>query len=274
MLRIVRDARPAAALTTTGVLAASRATLAVRMPSSSASGTGWRSDALPADATESPWASLVTPPDRLAVLQYTSGSTDAPRGVMLTTRTCCTTRARSNALRAFDDEAAGASSGCRRTTTWVWSAASSSGVYAGFPIALMSPIAFLQRPARWLEAISRYRATISGGPNFAYDLCVERITPEQSAQAWTCRPGRWRSMARSRSGRRHSTRFAEAFAASGFRREAFYPCYGLAEATLMVTGGDWAAPPSVTTVATVGGPRSRSSSGPAIDGLEVVDRRP
>ncbi|GAC1348686.1 MAG: hypothetical protein NVS3B14_00020 [Ktedonobacteraceae bacterium] len=95
---------------------------------------------------------------------------------------------------------------------------------------------FLQRPFRWLQAISRTRATCSGAPNFAYDLCVRKITPEQRATldlsswdlAFTCaEPVRYETM----------ERFATTFAACGFRREAFYPCYGLAEATLIASGG-------------------------------------
>ncbi len=101
---------------------------------------------------------------------------------------------------------------------------------------LMSPVAFLQRPLRWLQAISRYGATTSGGPNFAYDLCVRKISPEQRAaldlSSWSvafngAEPIRAETL----------DRFAEAFAPCGFRREAFYPCYGLAEATLFVSGG-------------------------------------
>jgi amino acid adenylation domain-containing protein len=114
-------------------------------------------------------------------------------------------------------------------------------LYGGFPVVLMAPVAFLQRPIRWLEAISRYGATTSGGPSFAYDLCVRKTTPEQreglDLRSWEvafngAEPVRAEAMAR----------FAEAFEASGFRREAFYPCYGLAEATLIVSGGEKAAP--------------------------------
>src|SRR4051812_47847830 len=109
-------------------------------------------------------------------------------------------------------------------------------LYAGVPCILMSPIDFLQRPLRWLQAISRYRATTSGGPNFAYDLCARKITPEQRAaldlSSWTvafngAEPIQPDTL----------DRFVEAFGPCGFRREAFYPCYGLAEATLIVSGG-------------------------------------
>ena len=99
----------------------------------------------------------------------------------------------------------------------------------------MSPVAFLQRPARWLEAISRYRATSSGGPNFAYELCVRAVPPEERAALDL---SHWEVAFNGAEPVRHETlaRFAEAFAPCGFRPRAFYPCYGLAEATLMVTG--------------------------------------
>src|ERR1041384_6160283 len=100
----------------------------------------------------------------------------------------------------------------------------------------MSPVFFLQRPARWLEAISHYRATTSGGPNFAYDLSVRKITAADAAaldlSSWSvafngAEPVRAETL----------DRFASRFGPCGFRRAALYPCYGLAEATLIVTGG-------------------------------------
>ncbi|HYY43016.1 MAG TPA: AMP-binding protein, partial [Pyrinomonadaceae bacterium] len=109
-------------------------------------------------------------------------------------------------------------------------------LYLGTPCVLMAPTAFLLRPFRWLDAISRNKATTSGGPNFAYELCVRKTTPEQRAcldlSSWTtafngAEPVRPETM----------QRFAEVFAECGFRYESFAPCYGLAEATLIVTGG-------------------------------------
>src|SRR6185369_10621583 len=100
---------------------------------------------------------------------------------------------------------------------------------------LMSPVAFLQRPCRWLSAISRYRATTSGGPNFAYELCLRKISPEQRASLDL---SSWEVAFNGAEPIRAATQesFAETFAACGFRPEAFQPCYGLAEATLLVTG--------------------------------------
>ncbi len=108
-------------------------------------------------------------------------------------------------------------------------------LHSGGRCVLMSPVAFLQRPRRWLEAIGRYGGTTSGGPNFAYELCVQRIPP---AEREGLDLSTWRVAFNGAEPVRAETldRFAEAFAPHGFRREAFYPCYGLAEATLFVAG--------------------------------------
>src|ERR1041384_5651789 len=105
---------------------------------------------------------------------------------------------------------------------------------AGLTSVLMSPATFLQQPIAWLAAISKYRATISGGPNFAYDMCVRKITEAQRAtldlSSWSlafvgAEPIEPQTL----------ERFAKVFAPCGFKAAAFYPCYGLAEATLMVS---------------------------------------
>ena len=103
---------------------------------------------------------------------------------------------------------------------------------------------FLQKPIRWLKAISRYKVTISGGPNFAYDLCTKKIDEKDLGEidlsTWGlafngAEPVRRRTL----------EKFAEKFAQCGFRSEAFYPCYGMAETTLIVTGGVRAEKPVV-----------------------------
>src|SRR5262249_30409678 len=108
-------------------------------------------------------------------------------------------------------------------------------LYVGSLAVLMSPAAFLEQPIRWLEAITRYRGRTSGGPNFAFDLCTRRIPPgrrsELDLSSW--------DIAFNGAEPVHSAtidRFAAAFASCGFRPNAFYPCYGLAEATLFVSG--------------------------------------
>jgi acyl-CoA synthetase (AMP-forming)/AMP-acid ligase II len=120
-------------------------------------------------------------------------------------------------------------------------------VYIGGVCVLMSPVDFLQRPIRWLQAVSKYKATFSGGPNFAYDLCVKKITEEQKA---TLDLSHWVHAFSGAEPVRSGTlkQFAEAFAGCGFRYESFYPCYGLAEATLMVSGNDRMDEPVVLSV--------------------------
>lgn len=181
--------------------------------------------------------------DTLAFLQYTSGSTGTPKGVMLSHSNLL----HNSALIAYAFEHTRSSSG----VFWLPSYHDMGLVggilqplYLGRPNILMSPVAFLQKPLRWLQAISRYGGTTSGGPNFAFDLCVRKITPNQRAtldlSSWTVafsggEPVRAETL----------ERFAETFAPCGFRPEAFYSCYGLAEATLLVSGGYKTAPPVV-----------------------------
>ena len=122
-------------------------------------------------------------------------------------------------------------------------------LYCGGASTLFSPVSFVQRPIRWLQTITDTRAMISGAPNFAYDLCVEKTTPEQRARLdLSC----WRVAFNGAEPIRPETldRFADAFAQAGFRREAFLPCYGLAEATLLVSGGPAGQPPAVLSIDT------------------------
>jgi acyl-CoA synthetase (AMP-forming)/AMP-acid ligase II len=173
--------------------------------------------------------------DSLAMLQYTSGSTGDPNGVMLS---------HANLLHNLEQIRVRFEHGPEsRGVIWLppyHDMGLIGGIlqplYAGFPVTLMSPLHFLQQPLRWLEAIARTRGTTSGGPNFAYELCLERVTAEQreglDLSSWSvafvgAEPVRPRTL----------ERFADVFGPCGFRREAFYPCFGLAEATLMVTGG-------------------------------------
>jgi len=173
--------------------------------------------------------------DTLAFLQYTSGSTGTPKGVMLNHANLM----HNSAMISYAFEHTRSSSG----VFWLplyhdmgLIGGTLQPLYMGQPNVLFSPTQFLQMPFRWLRAISKYRATISGGPNFAYDLCVEKITEEQKASLDL---SRWKLAFNGAEPVRADTitRFFQAFESCGFRREAFYPCYGLAEATLIVTGG-------------------------------------
>lgn len=117
-------------------------------------------------------------------------------------------------------------------------------LYLGIPCILMSPLAFIQKPIRWLQAISNYRGTISGGPNFAYDLLSRQVT---KAQKQHLDLSNWELAFTGAEPIRQQTlqQFFHNFADCGFRYSAFYPCYGMAEATLLITGGLKNEPPVI-----------------------------
>ena len=183
--------------------------------------------------------------DTLAFLQYTSGSTGTPKGVVLNHANLI----HNSALISHAFEHTRSSTG----VFWLPSyhdmgliGGILQPLYVGRPNVLMSPMTFLQKPFRWLAAITRFRGSTNGGPNFAYDLCVRKITREQRKKLdLSC----WEVAFNGAEPVREETleRFYETFAPCGFRREAFYPCYGLAEATLIVSGGHAHQPPVIRT---------------------------
>ena len=171
----------------------------------------------------------------LAFLQYTSGSTGEAKGVMISHGNLMANQ-RLIKQRFGHDE---------RSTVVGWLPLYHDmglignvmqPLYCGAGAILMSPMAFLEKPLRWLQAISDYRAHTSGGPNFAYELCVQKI--DRDALAGIDLSG-WQLAFNGAEPINPCTlqRFSEAFAGLGFRRRSFYPCYGLAEATLLATGG-------------------------------------
>ncbi|MET7479251.1 fatty acyl-AMP ligase [Streptomyces sp. NPDC005648] len=173
-------------------------------------------------------------PEHLAFLQYTSGSTSDPKGVMVSHRNLLANEAaiqRAAGTRPTD-----------RFGGWLpfYHDMGLIGhilhpVYLGASAVLLSPISFLRRPLRWLQLFSEYGANLGGGPNFAYDLCVRRITDEQMQGLDL---SRWEGAGNGAEPVRAETlkAFADRFAPVGFRPEAFFPCYGMAETTLLVSG--------------------------------------
>ena len=227
---VVADLQPDVVLTTTPGL--KLATVLTPTLPELASVPWLASDELGPEGADT-WSDPGVTADSVAFIQYTSGSTAAPKGVVLT---------HGNTLHnsAAIQEALGHTA---RSVGVIWlppyhDMGLVGGIlqplYVGFPVVLLSPLHFLQRPLRWLAAMSRYRATITAGPDFAYELCVRRTTPEQRmALDLSC----VESAVVGAEPVNPATleRFVEAFAPYGFRREALRPSYGLAESTLMVT---------------------------------------
>jgi acyl-CoA synthetase (AMP-forming)/AMP-acid ligase II/acyl carrier protein len=268
-LAIARDATPVMALTVAATLA--------RVERAFADAASDRPVCLAGDtlAAAEPGIVREPEPDALALLQYTSGSTGTPKGV------CVTHRALMHNQRMIRD--AFGSGHDDKVVGWLplyhdmgLVGTVLHALYMGIESVLMSPAHFLQRPVRWLDAISRQAATISGGPDFAFALCAERVGPEDKARLDL---SRW-SIAFNGSERvRPDTlaRFARAFEPCGFRPAAFRPCYGLAEATLIVTGGrvrqDSRVPlawgPAGDAAAAVSGPQPFASCGPPVLDTQV-----
>ena len=193
---------------------------------------------VPTDDVDPAGAEAWEPPEidaeSVACLQYTSGSTADPKGVVLT---------HGNLL--FNSQLIhGAFRHDRQSVGVMWLppyhdmgliGGILQPIFGGFRTLLLSPAHVVQEPLRWLRAITRFRATTSGGPNFIYESCISRIAANECGSLDL---SSWRVAFNGAEPIRAETleRFAEKFGPYGFRREAFLPCYGLAEATLFVSG--------------------------------------
>jgi fatty-acyl-CoA synthase len=168
-----------------------------------------------------------------ALIQYTSGSTGTPKGVLLThANLLANIRALGDALAIRPDDVG---------VSWLplyhdmgligsWLCA----LYFGIPIVILSPLAFLARPSRWLRALHAHRGTLSAAPNFAFDLCVRKVTDDErhglDLSAWRLALNGSEPVSAET-----IERFTDRFAPAGFRPEAMCPVYGLAEASVALT---------------------------------------
>lgn len=258
ILAIVEDADPRLVLTTPEHEAALTQTLAGRVP------------VLTADRLDQKDQGRPDPrPAELALLQYTSGSTGVPKGVMI-----------GHSAIMANQRLIAARFGHDRTTVMVsWLpmfhdmgliGSLLQPIYAGFPCVMLLPDAFLADPSIWLSAISTFRATTAGAPNFAYDYCVDRIPVADRAaldlRSWKVafngsEPVRTQTLAR----------FSEAFGPYGFRATSAYPCFGMAEATLLISAGTpEVAPQLISRPMPNGGMRDMVSNGATSEGHEIA----
>lgn len=192
------------------------------------------------------WISPEINEETLAFLQYTSGSTGDPKGVMVSHKNILVNEEMIRVAFGFEKK--------HKFVSWLpmfhdmgLIGTTLHPIYLGASSVLMSPASFLRQPLRWLKAISDYRADVSVAPNFAYELCVEQISEEQKLSLdLSC----WSHALSGAEPVRAETleRFSLAFEKQGFAWESYYPVYGMAETTLIITGGGSLERPRIETV--------------------------
>ena len=229
LLRIIADSSPSIILSTASVRRGMQGLV------DAAQTMNWVCSDEIDDSQAHNWKEPLVVPEDVAFLQYSSGSTGHPKGIKVTHGNLAHQSA------VFHRETGATRESC--FVSWLPTfhdlgliAGILQPLYGGYRGVLMAPESFVEAPYRWLKAISDYRADISAAPNFAYELCIARVTPELRAGLDL---STWRFAMNGAEPVRGKTidEFAEVFASSGFRRSAFYPAYGLAEATLLVSGG-------------------------------------
>ncbi len=192
------------------------------------------------------WQKPTLSSDILAFLQYTSGSTGTPKGVATAHSNLMHNLALCHTAREFTSNS--------RTVSWLPFGHTSGLIvgaiqplYSDFPVTLMSPLDFLQKPLRWLMAISRYKGTQSLAPNFAYDMACFQTTAEQreilDLSSWE-----WAACGAEPVRAETIERFVATFEPYGFRREAFTPGYGMAESVLVISLGLKKQPPVIQNI--------------------------
>lgn len=225
---IIRDCQPAAAITSGEHLEA----VCQRLQHAAPGARLLAAEAITPDGA-SDWRPVTVAREDLAFLQYTSGSTGDPKGVMISHANLLHNSA--TIQRHFDNRRDS------HVVSWLppyhdmgLIGGILQSAFVGCATTLLTPIHFLQRPVRWLRAVSRYQATASGGPNFAFELCVRKI---KDSELEGIDLSSWEVAFNGAENVRAATleAFEQRFAALGFRRSASFPCYGLAEGTLLAT---------------------------------------
>lgn len=282
---IVEDCQPSLVLTHSSSLGG----LCLEQQTPAISELSWEPTDLVPTVERSSFEPVSRGAEDLAFLQYTSGSTSDPRGVMITHRNVLHNLAAICSGFALKDAVH------QHGVFWLPAyhdmgliGSILTPLYVGGTSTFIAPTTFLRRPLRWLELMSQTQAAISGAPNFGYELAVRRTTEADRAKLDL---SHWRLAFCGAEPINPATldEFAAVFKSAGFRRSAFFPCYGLAESTVLVTGGQHPSGPRVLHVDRVamrdhrvvslaessGESRSLVGCGPACEGLtcRIVDPR-